>query len=162
MKTRIWVGLFSIVTLVACAPETLQGTFEKDEKNNGMEGINVIHVEENEQYGLVLATSWTEEYIQNKDKPGISVYENDNGKWVSRPGTSCSSPGAARLGIGNGLYLYCGTITEERPFVKVTAGETDAGIFDVNDTTRVWYAVGDSMDLAIKGSYESGEEVTFR
>ena len=77
------------ISMAACAPDTLQSTFEKDEKNNGMDSVNVIHVEENEQYGLVLATSWTEQFIENKDRPGISVYENNNGKWTRSPGMSC-------------------------------------------------------------------------
>jgi hypothetical protein len=162
MKIKIFPVLVFSISMMACAPDTLQSTFEKDEKNNGMDGINIIHIEENEQYGLVLATSWTEQYIENKDKPGISVYENDNGKWIGSPGTSCSGPGATRLGIQNGLYLYCGAITENRPFVKITVGETEASIFEVNDKIRVWYAVENSMDLETKGSYASGEQVTFR
>lgn len=161
MKLRIILGLLFSISLTACAPDTLQSTYEKEQKSNQMDGFNIIHIEENEQYGLVVATSWTEEHVQNKDKAGINVYENDNGKWVGRPGTSCSNPGAARLGIQNGLYLYCGSIGENRPYVKVIVGETEAGIYDVNDTTRVWYAVVDSMDLKTVGSYANGEQVTF-
>jgi len=162
MRFKVFPGLVLSFSIVACAPDTLQSTFEKEQKDNQMDGFNIIHIEENEQYGLVLATSWTEQYIQNKDRPGINVYENQSGKWVARPGTSCDSPGASRLGIQNGLYLYCGAITEERPYVKITVGETEAKIFDVNDKNRVWYAVEESMDLKIIGSYASGEQVTFR
>jgi hypothetical protein len=161
MKLRVFLGLLILISFAACAPDTLQSTFEKEQKSDQMDGFNIIHIEENEQYGLVVATSWTEEYIQNKDKASIRVYENDNGKWVGMPGTSCSNPGAARLGIQNGLYLYCGSIGENRPYVTITVGETEAGIYDVNDTTRVWYAVVDSFELKTVGSYASGEQVTF-
>jgi hypothetical protein len=160
MSTRIFIGLIVLVSIVACSPDTLQSTYEKEQKYNEMDGFNIIHIEENDRYGLVLATSWTEEYIQNRDKPGISVYEKVEGKWSRNPGISCGDGrGAATLGIPDGNYLYCGVITEERPFVKMAVGETEAQIFDVNDKKRVWYAVEKAMGLKIRGTYESGEQV---
>jgi len=162
MNIKIIAGLVLSIGIVACGQDTLQSTYEKEQKNNQMDGFNIIHVEENEAYGLVVATSWTEEYIQNKDLAGISVYENDNGKWIAQPGMSCTNPGAARLGMGNDNYLYCGAITEERPYVKITVGDKEAQIFDVNDKIKVWYAVGNSFELETHGSYESGEQVKFR
>jgi hypothetical protein len=158
MKIRNLTGMLFLMVIVACSPGTLQSFYEKQQKENGMDGFNIIHIEENDKYGLVLATSWTEEYIQNKDKPGIMVYEKDNGKWVSRPGTTCAGLGAT-LGIGGGRYLYCGSITEKRPYVKIMVGETQAQVFDVSDKKRVWYAVEHSMGIQKWGSYETGEPV---
>jgi hypothetical protein len=160
MKTRIVMGLLFLVSLVACSPDTLQGTFEKEQRNNGMDGFNIIHIEENDQYGLVVATSWTEQFIQNKNRPGIHVYDNENGKWVGRPGISCGDGrGSSILGIGNGMYVYCGVITEDRPFVTMAVGETEARIFDVNESIRVWYAVVNSRDLKISGTFDNGEKM---
>jgi hypothetical protein len=160
MSTRIFIGLIFLISIVACSPDTLQSTYEKEQKNNGMDGFNIIHIEENDRYGLVLATSWTEEYIENKDKPGIHNYEKVDGKWVMYPGVSCGDGrGAATLGIMDGKYLYCGVITEERPFVKMNVGETEAKIFDVNGKKQVWYAVENAMGLKIRGTYENGEQV---
>jgi len=62
------------------------------------------------------------------------------------------------LGIQNGLYLYCGAITEDPPYVKITVGETQASIFDVNEKIKVWYAVVNSMDLKMVGSYATGDD----
>jgi len=157
MKSRVFPLLVISVSMLACAPDTLQSTFEKDEKNNGMDSINVIHVEENEQYGLVLATAWNEQLIENKDRPGISVYHKVKGKWTRSPGTSCPSEGTSKLGIQNGLYLYCGAITADPPYVKITVGETQASIFDVNENIKVWYAVVNSMDMKMVGSYTTGD-----
>ncbi len=141
--------------------DTLQSTFEKDERNNGVDYINIIHIEENEQYGLVVHTSWTEDYIQNKDRPGISVYHKVKGKWTRSPGTSCGSTGAySKMGIQNGLFLYCGIIAEEPPYVpyvKITVGETEASIFEVTEKIKIWYAVVNSMDLKMVGSYATGD-----
>ncbi len=157
MKSRVFPLLVISVSMLACAPDTLQSIFEKDERNNGMDDINIIHIEENEQYGLVVNTSWAEEYIQNKDRPGISVYHKAEGKWTRSPGTSCSNQGTSKLGIQNGLFLYCGTITADPPYVKITVGETQASILDVNEKIKVWYAVVNSMDLEKVGSYATGE-----
>ena len=156
MNLRNLTGMLFLIVIVACSPDTLQSTYEKQQKENGMDGFNIIHIEENDEYGLVVETSWTEEYIQNKDKPGIMVYEKDNGKWVARPGMSCDGLGGT-LGIGGGRYLYCGSITENRPFVKIMVDETEAQIFEVNDKKRVWYAVEHSMGMQKWGSYETGE-----
>ena len=147
-----------LIVIVACSPDTLQSTYEKQQKENGVDGFNIIHIEENDEYGLVLETSWTKQYIENKDKPGIMVYEKNNGKWVARPGMSCDGLGGT-LGIGGGRYLYCASITENRPYVKIMVGETEAQIFDVNDKKRVWYAVEHSMGVQKWGSYETGEPV---
>ena len=156
------VAMISMLSLVACSKLTLQDTYEKQQKDDGRDGFNIIHIEESEQYGLVLATSWTEEYIQNKDRPGINVYEKENGAWVSIPGVSCDNTGAARLKIQKDTYLYCGAITEDRPYIKVTVGETEAKVFKVTDSTGVWYAVEKSMDMKVIGSYANGGQHTFR
>ena len=148
------------VSMLAYASDTLQGTFETDARNDGMEDFNIIHIDENEQYGLVVNTSWTEDYIQNKDRPGISVYHKVKGKWARSPGTSCSSRGTSKLGIQNGLFLYYGIIAEEPPYVpyvKITVGETEASFFDVNEHIKVWYAVVNSMDMKMVGSYTTGD-----
>jgi len=63
VKSRIFPLLVVSISMVACAPDTLQSTFEKDQRNDGMDNINIIHIEENELYGLVVNTSWTEDYI---------------------------------------------------------------------------------------------------
>ena len=161
MNIRILTGMLFLIVIFACSPDTLQSTYEKQQKENGMDGFTIIHIEENDEYGLVVETSWTEEYIQNKDKPGVMVYEKDNGKWVARPGISCDGLGGT-LGIGGGRYLHCASITEKRPYVKIMVGATEAQIFDVNDKIRVWYAVGDSMDMNVWGSYATGDPVKIR
>ena len=156
MNIRILTGMLFLIVIVACSPDTLQSTYEKQQKEDGMDGFTIIHIEENDEYGLVLGTSWTEQYPDNKDKPFILVYEKNNGKWVTRPGTTCDGLGAT-LGIGGGRYLYCASITEDRPYVKIMVGDTEAQIFDVNDKKRVWYAVEHSMGMQKWGSYETGE-----
>jgi len=161
MNIRNLTGMLFLIVIVACSPDTLQSTYEKQQKENGVDGFNIIHIEENDEYGLVVETSWTEQYIQNKDKPGIMVYENHDGEWVTRPGMQCQGlPGS--LGIGGGRYLYCASITENRPYVKIMVGETEAQIFDVNDKKRVWYAVVNSMDMNVWGSYATGEPEKIR
>jgi hypothetical protein len=50
------------------------------------------------------------------------------------------------------------TLTEEPPFVKITVGETQASIFDVNEKIKVWYAVVNSMDLEEVRSYATGDD----
>lgn len=157
MKSETLSLLIVSASMLACAPDTLQSTFEKDERNNGVDYINIIHIEENEQYGLVVNTSWTEDYIQSKDRPGISVYHKVKGKWTRSPGTSCPSEEISRLGIQNGLFLYCGAITENPPYVKITVGETEASIFEVNEIIKVLYAVVNSMDLKMVGSWATGD-----
>jgi hypothetical protein len=69
-------------------------------------------------------------------------------------------PGA--LGIGGGRYLYCASITENRPYVKIMVGETEAQIFDFNDNKQVWYAVANSNDMNVWGSYATGEPMKIR
>ena len=162
MNLRIYIGLMFVIVIVACAPDTLQSTYEQQQKEDGMDGYNIIHIEENDGYGLVLATAWTEQYIENKDSPGIRVYEKADGKWVAIPGTTCDAPGGgAVLGIGGGNYLYCGSFGENRPFVEITVGETAARIFDVNDEKRVWYAVEKSRDMTVRGTNASGKQVSY-
>jgi hypothetical protein len=161
MNIRNLTGMLFLIVIVACSPDTLQSTYEKQQKENGVDGFNIIHIEENDEYGLVLETSWTEQYIQNKDKPGITVYEKDNGKWVARPGMQCEGLGGT-LGIGDGRYLYCASFTEKRPYVKIMVGETEAQIFDVNDKKRVWYAVEHSKGMTVWGSYAAGDPVKIR
>ena len=134
MNLKTLTGLLLLTSLVACGPETLQSTYEKAQREDGMDGFNIIHIEENEQYGLVISTSWTEQYMENKDRPGIKYYEKMDGKWIMHPGTDCGTGrSASTLGIMGGSYVYCGVITEQRPFVKMTVGETEAQIFDVKN-----------------------------
>lgn len=152
--------LIFLSAILACTPDTLQSTFEKDQQSNGMDGVNIIHIEENEAYGLVLATTWTEQTLENKDRPGINVYLQEDGQWMAIPGTDCDGP-MFTLGIQGNGYLYCGSISEKRPYVKILVGETEAQIFDVNDKKRVWYVVGKSRGMVVQGSYTSGELVRF-
>ena len=50
---------------------------------------------------------------------------------------------------------------EDRPYVKIMVGETEAQIFDLNDKKRVWYVVQKSRGLIVQGSFASGEQVQF-
>jgi len=144
MNIRNLTGMLFLIVIVACSPDTLQSTYEKQKKESGVDGFNIIHIEENDEYGLVVETSWTEQYIENKDKPGIMVYEKYDGEWVTSPGMQCQDlPGA--LGIGGGRYLFCASITENQPYVKIMVGETEAQIFNVK-----W------------GSYATGEPEKIR
>ena len=101
-----------------------------------------------------------EQYIENKDRPGINVYLQENGQWMAIPGTDCDGP-MFTLGMQGKGYLYCGVITEDRPYVKIMVGETEAQIFDLNDKKRVWYVVQKSRGLIVQGSFASGEQVQF-
>jgi len=147
MISKFILGLVLLFSILGFTPDTLQSTYEKAQKENGMDHVNIIHIEENEHYGLVLATSWNEQFKQNKDRPGIGYYEKVNGKWSMRPGTDCGTgKGSFTLGLSNGDFLYCGVITLERPFIKIMVGQTDAKIFDVSDRIRVWYVVEKSRN----------------
>ena len=151
MSFKILIGIMFLIVIVACTPDTLQSAYEKHQKDIGNYGFNIIHIEEHDDYGLVLATEWSEQDKEDKGKPGIGVFIKESGKWVAIPGTSCDSP-QVTLGIRGGNYLYCGVIIDNRPNVEIMAGETAAQVFDVNDKKRVWYAVEKSMDEKVRGN----------
>ena len=166
MKLNSVVGMCFILSFlvgtVGCADESLQEIFQRKMKDDKMDGYNIIHIEENDQYGLIVNTSWTKQYIENKNEPGIHVYKRDGSKWVMRPGTGCSAGGTSKLGIPGKKTLYCGALTIKRPFAKIIVGDHEAKIFPVTDDLRVWYAVGQGRDLKVKGIAKNGSEHKFR
>ena len=150
MKFRILIGIMFVIAIVACAPDTLQSTYEKNQKDVGNYGWNIIHIEEHDDYGLVLATQWSEQDKEDKGKPSILAFIKENDKWVVDWGAACDGPQVTQI-IAGGNYLYCGTITDNRPNVEIMVGETAAQVIDVNDQKRVWYAVEKSMGLKVRG-----------
>jgi len=153
--------LILLLTGVAgCAGDnSLQGTFEQQMKEDEVDGFNIIHIEENGSQGLVLYTSWTEKYPENKNRPGIRYYEKQDSRWEGRPGTDCSSDGIARLGLmGNG-NLYCATLKENMDFEKVLVGGTEAKIFQATESQRVWFAITDDRNSKVRGIKSDGSEI---
>jgi len=67
---RIACGLITF-SLAACAGDkTLQGILEAQMKDNGYDGWDIIHVQENETDGFVLHTAWTDQHPDNRSEPG--------------------------------------------------------------------------------------------
>ncbi len=156
----ILFGLSFLISAAACADETLQEKYEGEMKDDKMDGFQIIQIEENERYGLIVHTAWTKQYPDNKNRPGIRVYYKDGGKWTMRPGTACGM-GISRLSIPDKNTLYCGALTKKRPFKKIMVGDQEAKIFPVIDDIRVWYAVGQGRKLKVKGITENGNEHKF-
>ena len=117
MKFRILIGIMFVIAIVACAPDTLQSTYEKYQKDVGNYGWNIIHIEEHDDYGLVLATTWTEQDKEDEGKADILAFTKENDKWVVDWGAACDGPQVTQI-IAGGNYLYCGTITDSVPMLK--------------------------------------------
>lgn len=161
MRLITLLVFLSLATVAGCSDDlSLQATFEKQMKDDGVDGFNIIHIDENENRGLVLYTSWTEEYPDNKNYPGINYYRKLEQRWESRPGTACSDRGVSRLGLSGNGYLFCAVLKENMKFEKIRVGDSDAHIFNVNDSMRVWYAVADDKKAKVVGTISDGREVT--
>jgi len=150
MNFKILIGIMFVIAIVACAPDTLQSTYEKYQKDVGNYGWNIIHIAEHDDYGLVLATIWSEQDKEDKGKASILAFIKENDKWVVWMGADCDGLQVTQV-IGGGNYLYCGAITDNRPNVEIMVGETAAQVIDVNDQKRVWYAVEKSMGMKVRG-----------
>lgn len=157
---KIVLNLILLLLITGCSGDTsLKGAFEKQMKEDQADGFNLIHLEDNETDGLALYTSWTDDYPDNKNKPGINYYEKVDGKWQSRTGTGCSDGGVSRLGLmGNG-HLYCSILKENMDFEKILVDGTEANVFQVGDSIRVWYAVSDEKGAKVTGVSGGGREV---
>ena len=120
MNIRLILGLTLCFLVSGCISDTLQETYEKTQKSNGMDSTNIIHLYENDRYGLVFATAWNAQYPENRNRPGISYYKKVSAKWKMQPGTDCGTgTGSSILGLSKEEFLYCGVITSERPFTKI-------------------------------------------
>ena len=160
MQIKLLLVLLCLSGITACSADTsLQGVFENQMKEDGAVGFTIIHIDEGETHGLVLYTSWTHEYPDNKNKPGIRYYEKSDKQWHGRTGTGCSDRGISRLGLmGNG-YLFCAIPRENRGYEKILVGDTEAGIFQVNDSISVWYAAVDNRDAKVVAILDDGTEL---
>jgi hypothetical protein len=140
----------------------MQGIFEGQMKDNGVDGFEIIHLQENELAGLVLYTSWTSDYPDNRNEPGINYYQKQDGKWVGAMGTACGNNGVSRFGLmGNG-YLYCSTLRQDMAFEKIMADGREANVFTFNGDMRVWFAITDSRDSVITGVSSNGTATELR
>ncbi len=122
-------------------------------------GCRGIWIVEKENRGLVLYTSWTEEYPDNKNYPGINYYQKLEQRWESQPGTACSDRGVSRLSFSGNGHLFCAVLKENMKFKKIRVGDSDAHIFNVNDSIRVWYGVADDKNAKAVGISNDGREV---
>jgi hypothetical protein len=76
---KIVLNLILLLLITGCSGDTsLKGAFEKQMKEDQADGFNLIHLEDNETDGLALYTSWTDDYPDNKNKPGILLRKS---KW---------------------------------------------------------------------------------
>jgi hypothetical protein len=160
MRVSVTSLLFLLLAGAAgCSDDpSLQAAFEKQMMEDGAAGFEIIHVEENENDGLVLYTSRTDEYPEAGDRPGIRYYERLEGRWRSATGMECGSSGASRLGLmGNG-YLFCSTLKENRDFERIRVGDSEARMFQTGDGKRVWYAIVDDMESNVTGITSDGAE----
>jgi hypothetical protein len=159
MKNYPVLLMISLAALFACTGEmTLQQTVEKQMKEDGMDGFNIIHMTENVDDALVLLTSWTEEYPDNRNRPGIYYYQKQDGQWQQATGTDCSG-GITRLGLlGNG-YLYCSSLEPGTGFEKILVDGEEAGMFVVNDNIRTWFHVADNNEAKVIGVNTGGKQV---
>ena len=152
--------LILLVVTVGCSSDvSLMGAFQKQMAENAVDGFFIIHLEERETDGLVLYTSWTEDYPDNQNRPGINYYERLDTGWESRPGTACSDSGVSRLGLmGNG-YLFCSTLKANMDFEKILVGDTEAKMFQFGDNRLVWYAIEDEKGSKVAGISSDGRQI---
>ncbi len=158
-KYRIACALFAF-SLAACAGEqTLQAVFEAQMKDNGSDGWDIIHLQENETDGFVLHTAWTDQQPDSRNEPGVNYFQKEGTEWRSAMGTACSSSGVSMLGLmGNG-YLYCSVLRPDMDFDRITAGGEVAQVFTFNETMRVWIAVTSEANARVVGITGDGREI---
>ena len=152
-------SLLLAVSTTACAGDsTLKGTFEAQMKDNGYDGYEIIHIQENEGDGWVLHTAWTKDYPENRNEPGINYYQREGKKWQSAMGTACSSNGVARLGLRGRGHLFCAQLREGMSFTSIFVDETEAKMFEMGNGATVWYAVSENAEARVRGVTASGAE----
>lgn len=137
---------------------SLQESFEKQMKDDGIGGFNIIHIDEKENFGLVLFTSWTEQDPDNKDDTSIHYFEKPDQRWERQPGMGCSTNGVSRLSLTGNGYLFCSVLKANSNLEKIRIGDSEVDIFKVNDGMRVWYAVVDDRDSKVLGISSDGSD----
>jgi len=151
--------LACLLALAGCGGDaTLQGAFGKQMKLNKVDGYDIIQLDERPDLGLVLYTSWTEAYPDNRNRPGVDVFYKQNGAWEMQPGIDCSSGGTARLGLGEHGYLYCAMLKPDWDFTRVLVGGQEAQLFEFGEGQRVWYVVVADGEAQVKGVNADGRE----
>lgn len=152
-----------ILSLAACAGDkTLQGVFEAQMKDDGYDGWDIIHIQEDETDGFVLYTAWTDQHPDNRNQPGVSYFQKQGEEWQSAMGTACSNSGVSTFGLmGNG-YLYCSVLLPDMDFEKVTAGGQAARIFTFNETMKVSVGVTSEADAKVVGFTKDGREIALK
>jgi len=160
MRLKALFLVLLISSAAGCSGDkSLQGAFERQMKDNEVDGFNIIHMEENENDGLVLFTSWTSDYPQNKDKPGIYYYEKVDKAWKNQTGSDCSGTGVSRLGLmGNG-QLYCASLKDSISLESIRVGDSEAKMFPTPGGGTVWYARAGERDLKAVGVTSDGREI---
>ena len=160
MKPAIPILIIAFMSIYGCsADDSLQGAYERQIKENGMDGFNIIHLEERASVGLVLNTSWTNDYPENQFRPGIHVFEKTEGGWQAVSGTACDANTVARLSLfGNG-QLYCASLDPESEVQEVRVGQSAAQIFDSANGSRVWFAITEERDAKAIGTTPDGREI---
>ena len=158
-KFRIACALITF-SLAACAGDkTLQGVFEAQMKDNGSDGWDIIHVQENETDGFVLHTAWTDQHPDSRNEPGVNYFQKQGKEWQSAMGTGCSNSGVSMFGLmGNG-YLYCSVLRSDMDFEKIAAGGQAAQVFTFNGTMQVWVAVTSEANATVVGITKDGHEI---
>jgi hypothetical protein len=148
------------LSLAACAGDkTLQGVFEAQMKDNGSDGWDIIHVQENETDGFVLHTAWTDQNPDSRNEPGVNYFQKQGTEWRSAMGTACSNSGVSMFGLmGNG-YLYCSVLRPDMSFENVAAGGHAAQVFTFNETMKVWVAVTSEANAKVVGISKDGREI---
>lgn len=161
MRKTCYALLMAAFSLSACAGDpSLQGVFEAQMKDDGYAGYDIIHIEENQGDGWVLYTSWTDDYPDNRNRPGVGYFQLEDDQWQSAMGTACSSNGVSTLGLmGNG-YLYCSVLRPDMQFESISAGRSDAQIFTFNGTMTVWVAIASEFGASVVGTTSDGREVS--
>lgn len=137
MKPAIPILIIAFMSIYGCsADDSLQGAYERQIKENGMDGFNIIHLEERASVGLVLNTSWTNDYPENQFRPGIHVFEKTEGGWQAVPGTACDANTVARLSLFGTVSSTAPASIRNRKFRKSVSANLQPR-FSIQPTARV-------------------------
>lgn len=160
MRHRTFFLALLLTGIAACSGDnSLQGAFEKQMHDDEVDGFTIIHLEENESDGLVLFTSWTKDYPENRNKPSIHYFQKTENHWKIQTGTACSTNGIAQLGLmGNG-YLYCAGFKKAMSFEAVRVGDKEAKLFSTPEVGTVWYARAGEREMKVIGITAEGREI---
>lgn len=149
-----------LLSATGCSSDnTLQGAFEQIMKEDEVENFEVLHLQENETDGLVVAASWSDDYPDRRDEPRILNFQIEDGRWVVRPGTSCTQRGISKVGLyDSGDWVYCGVLKDKWDFEKVKVGNSEATLVKTHGGKIAFVARAADKEQAIVGVYADGTE----